>query len=114
MGESWTVTVVMRGPRAWGYFGLNSASVIVDSGPVMLVSGSTSASGELCVVTSGEKLSLNLCVDAIASGTGNEIFRMSDDGLLLSTMRPDACVSLVDGDASDGGRLAVVLAGKRT
>jgi hypothetical protein len=101
------VAVVMRGPRAWGYFGLNSASAIVESGPAMLVSGSTSTSGELCVVTSAEKLSLNLCVDAIASGTGNEIFRISDDGLLMSTMRPDACVTLVDGDASDGGILAV-------
>jgi hypothetical protein len=101
------VAVVMRGPRAWGYFGLNSASVIVESGPAMLVSGATSTSGELCVVTSAEKLSLNLCVDAIAAGTGNEIFRLSDDGLLMSTVKPDACVTLLDGDASDGGILAV-------
>ena len=101
------VAVVMRGPRAWGYFGLHSASAIVEPSPAMLVSGATSSGGELCVVTSAEKLSLRLCVDAIAAGTGNEIFRLSDDGLLISTMRPDACVTLVDGDASDGGILAV-------
>ena len=101
------VAVVMRGPRASGYFGLNSASVIVESSPAMLVSGTTSAAGELCVVTSADKLTLRSCVDAIAAGTGHEIFRLSDDGFLMSTMRPDACVTLVDGDASDGGILAV-------
>merc|ERR1711865_834784 len=75
--------------------------------PAMLVSGATSAAGELCVVTSADKLTLRSCVDAIAAGTGHEIFRLSDDGFLMSTMRPDACVTLVDGDAPDGGILAV-------
>jgi len=101
------VAVVMRGPRAWGYFGLNSASAMVQSSPAMLVSGATSAGGELCVVTSADKLSLRSCVDAIAAGTGHEILRLSEDGFLMSTMRPDACVTLVDGDASDGGTLAL-------
>merc|ERR1711865_68768 len=75
--------------------------------PAMLVSGTWAAAGELCVVTSADKLTLRSCVDAIAAGTGHEIFRLSDDGFLMSTMRPDACVTLVDGDASDGGILAV-------
>ena len=43
------VTVVMRQPRAWGYFGLNSASMIALPGPSLVVSGATSPS-ELCLV----------------------------------------------------------------
>jgi len=101
------VAVVMRGPRAWGYFGLNSVSAIAESSPSMLVSGTMSAGGELCVVMSAETLSLRSCIDAIAAGSGDEIFQLSDDGFLMSTMRPDACVTLLDGDASGGGTLGV-------
>ena len=31
------MTVVMRGPRSWGYFGLNSASLLALPGPSMVV-----------------------------------------------------------------------------
>jgi hypothetical protein len=37
------VSVVMRHPRAWGYFGLSSAVVIAEPSPVMLVAGLTSS-----------------------------------------------------------------------
>ena len=31
------VTIVMRSPQSWGYFGINSAVLIAEPGPVMLV-----------------------------------------------------------------------------
>jgi hypothetical protein len=101
------VAVVMRGARAWGYFGLNAVSIIAGSSPGLLVSGATSPGGELCVVGSGTGLSLKPCLDAIAAGTGEEIFQLSDDGVLLSGESPDACVVLADGDAAGGGRFLV-------
>ena len=31
------VTIAMQGPQSWGYFGINSVSLIAQPGPVMLV-----------------------------------------------------------------------------
>lgn len=31
------VSIVMRGPQSWGYFGINSAALVAESGPFMLV-----------------------------------------------------------------------------
>jgi hypothetical protein len=101
------VAVVMRGPRAWGHFGLNAVSIIAGSSAGLLVSGATSPGGELCVVGSAIGLSLKPCLDALAAGTGEEIFQLSDEGFLLSADRPDACVILADGDAAGGGRFLV-------
>ena len=31
------VSIVMRGPQSWGYFGINSAALVAEPGPFMLV-----------------------------------------------------------------------------
>lgn len=92
------VTVVMRQPRAWGYFGLNSASMIALPGPSLVVSGATSPS-ELCLVGASD-LYLTPCVAAMSAGAGQEVFVLTEDGLLTSALDSDACVTLADGDVS--------------
>ena len=76
------VTVVVRLPRALGYFGLRSLSLIAEPGPAMLVSGVTSPSGALCVVSASlhARVSLTPCLDAIANGRGHEVFLPSAGG----------------------------------
>ena len=31
------VSIAMRGPQSWGYFGINSAALVAEPGPFMLV-----------------------------------------------------------------------------
>jgi hypothetical protein len=97
------LTVLMRKPRAWGYFGLNSVSVIAENRPAMLISG-MSAVNEKCIAASQSNASVSIvaCVDAIAAGDGREVFEATINGQIKSTARPDLCLSLV-GDAMDGG-----------
>merc|ERR1712039_81664 len=102
-----SLTVLMRGPRSWNYFGLNGIALLTEPGPIMLVSGMTAAAGERCIVSTNGGLSLGQCVDAIASGTGEEVFRLSEGGLLMSARTPDQCAFLADGDATAGGSLAL-------
>jgi len=75
------VTVLMRGPRNWGFFGISSAALLADMGPSMLVSGSTSAQSG-CVVrdASEDQVFLAPCLDAIATGLGKEIFIAKESG----------------------------------
>ncbi len=103
------VTVIMRLPRAWGYFGLRSLSLIAEPGPAMLVSGVTSPSGALCVVSASlhARVSLTPCLDAVANGIGHEVFLPSAGGALASATRPDHCLTLADGSAADGGQLVM-------
>merc|ERR1719198_2178791 len=101
------VTVVMRGPRAWGYFALASVSLLAEPGPTMLVSGMTAPNGERCAVAQSGGVSLTPCVGAVAAGTGAEVFRLTGEGLLSSNAFPDECAVLVDGDATDGGHIAL-------
>jgi len=76
------VTIVMRGPKSWNYFGLNEVSLIVESGySFMLVSSETASEGEQCVTSTG----LKSCLSAIAAGTGEEVFSLNDDGNLLTS-----------------------------
>jgi hypothetical protein len=101
------VTVVMRGPRAWGYFALNSATLLAEPGPTMLVSGMTAPDGELCAVAQSGGVSLTPCIEAVAGGAGTEVFRFIGEGLLASSAFPDECAVLADGDSTGGGRITM-------
>ena len=92
-------TVVMRSPSSWQYFGISDVLLLAQPGPVMLVSGVTSTSGEQCVVVgdSGD-LAVEPCLDAIAAGDGREIFVLDDDGH-IGHLTAQRCVTLADGDA---------------
>ena len=90
------VTLVMRGARAYGYFGLNSVALLVESGsPVMLVSGVTNKAGELCAVSTGGSIQLAPCLDVLAGGKGDDVFQFGEDGLLHSLA--GGCVVSSDG-----------------
>lgn len=98
------VTIVMRSPQSWGYFGINSAVLIAEPGPIMLVSGITSSDGEQCLVASASGVNLERCLDAIASGDGREILRLDEDGQVVS-MADGKCMALANGDTTGGGML---------
>jgi hypothetical protein len=100
------VAIAMRGSQSWGYFGINSAALIAEPGPFMLVSGITSAAGEQCVVAGAAGVSLEPCLLAIAAGDGREVMELDKDGQIAS-MADNSCITLVDGDTSGGGALAM-------
>lgn len=100
------VTLVMRGPVPWGYFGLNSVALLVAPGPTMLVSGRASEEGELCLAATATGVALSDCLGAIASGLGNEVFSWNEDSQLVAS-GGQSCLSLASGDAVGGGRLVL-------
>ena len=71
------LVVVMRSPRTWGYFGINDISLMVQPGASMLVSGSSSGAGEICLAVKGGALEGRSCLDAIARGSGEEVFSLN-------------------------------------
>jgi hypothetical protein len=99
------VTISMRVPMSWGYFGINSVALLAEPGPYMLVSGITSAVGEQCLTNAG---SLGVvpepCLEAIAAGDGREVMKFDADGQIVS-MKDGLCMTLVDGDTTSGGSI---------
>merc|ERR1712151_1028878 len=75
--EIQAVTVVMRSPQPWGFFGLNNVVVLAMPGPVMLVSGTAAGGEELCLVSTGQTLEARGCLDSIASGSGGDVFKFN-------------------------------------
>jgi len=100
------VAIAMRGSQSWGYFGINSAALIAEPGPFMLVSGITSTAGEQCLVSGAAGVSLEPCLLAIAAGDGREVMEMDKDGQITNKAE-NTCITLVDGDTSGGGTLAM-------
>jgi len=100
------VTIAMRTPQSWSYFGINSAALITEPGPLMLVSGITSAAGEQCLIADASEINLAPCLEAIATGTGKEVMQFDQDGQLVSMM-DGSCLTLLNGDAAGGGVLAM-------
>jgi len=101
------ITIVMRSPRSYGYFGINSAMVISEASPLMIVAGPTSSTGDHCIVSTrrGEVI-VEPCLGAIAAGDGREIFIADDQGH-LSNVAGDRCIVLADGSTLDGGRIVM-------
>jgi hypothetical protein len=100
------VTIAMRSPQSWGYFGINTVALIGEPGPLMLVSGITSSFGELCLTTSSPGANLESCLEAIAAGDGREVVEFDQDGQIVS-MADGSCLTLVDGDTTGGGTFAM-------
>jgi len=96
------VTIAMRSPQSWGYFGINSVALLAEPGPFMLVSGITSVAGEQCLVASASGINLETCLEAIAAGDGREVMQLDRDGQLVAG---SACVALVDAETAGGGTL---------
>ena len=90
------VTVVMKAPLSWSYFGLNDVRLLSSADEsFMIISGATSASGEQCVVASGSELLLEGCLDAIAAGDGRDVFKFQ--GGQLVHVASALCVSVASG-----------------
>jgi hypothetical protein len=75
------VTILMRGSKAWGFFGIASSIAISGPYPFMLVSGQAAVQ-EQCVVARMHGLALQPCLDAIVAGDGSEILTFSEGGQL--------------------------------
>jgi len=82
---------------------LNSVGLIVEPGSAMFVNGATSGSGPFCLMSSRKHnhVSLGSCLNAIASGRGDEIFMIADEGTVSSATEPEQCLMLSSGDTSD-------------
>jgi len=96
------LTIVMRSPMPWSYFGISDVSLLVEpSFPSMFVGGAVSASGEeMCIVASGSVVAMAPCLSAIAAGDGAEVFEFSNGG--LRNVASKTCVILANGDAVSG------------
>jgi len=99
------VTIAMRGPKEWQYFGINEA-VLIGAGnePFMLISGVTSDPDEQCLTAHASGVGLTSCMQAIASGKGDEIFQFNTDGQLA---HGDDCVVVEGGITSGGGAVGL-------
>jgi len=98
------VTILMRMPQSWAYFAINSAALIAQPGPFMLLSGITSAAGEQCLVTGAGGVYLESCLGAIARGDGGEVLQQGEDGR-IANLADGTCMALADGDTTGGGML---------
>jgi len=92
------LAVLMRSPKHWGFFGINDISALIQPGPSMLVSGSVDGV-ELCLVTDGSTLGVRGCLDAMASGSGEEVFNFSPISQLVS-VASGQCVTISNGGLS--------------
>merc|ERR1739844_883909 len=81
-----------------GFFGMNDLSALIQPGPSMLVSGSAGGV-ELCIVATGSTLGVRGCLDAMASGSGEEVFSFNPISQLVSAVSGQ-CISVSNGDLS--------------
>jgi len=88
------LTLVMKAPMPWGYFGLNEVSLLVEPYSFMIISGATSPDGERCLSASATGLIEEACLDAIAAGGGREVFRFEGEQLLH--VASQSCMALAD------------------
>ena len=78
-----SLTIVMKAPMPWGYFGLNDVSLLTSGDEsFMFVSGRTSSEGEQCLIASGLELGAAACLDAVAAGDGREVFAFRGEQLM--------------------------------
>ena len=99
------VTIAMRGPKEWSYFGINEAVLIAAGNePFMLISGVTSEPDEQCLTAQGSGVGVSSCIAAIASGQGREVFQFNSDGQLA---HGDDCVVVEGGMTAGGGAVGL-------
>ena len=99
------LTIAMRDPMLWTYFGINDVTLIVEPYAFMLISGAKSSLGELCLVARGSGLGTEPCLKAVAAGDGREIFKFNDAGQIVDA--GGKCMTLINGEVSMGGKLAL-------
>ena len=100
-----SLSIAMRSPMSWRYFGIADVTLIVEPYAFMVISGAMSSSGELCLVAKGAGLGTEPCLKAVAAGDGREIFSFKSGQLVAAGS--SKCMTLVNGDVSKGGKLAL-------
>ena len=96
------VSIVMKAPMPWGYFGINDVRLLTEGEDAfMIVSGAAQHSGEQCLVVSGRGIAAESCLDAVASGDGRDVFRFQGDQLVH--VASGLCVALARGDGNRVG-----------
>lgn len=78
----------------------------VEANPSFMIAAGVSAASEHCIVASGASVSLGSCAKAVAVGDGNDIWSFSN-GQIVSTVS-SKCLTLLGGDATDGGHVGLV------
>ena len=77
------VSIVMKSPMPWGYFGLNDVSLLTSGEEsFMIVSGERSDGAEQCLTVVGSEIVIDSCLDALAAVDGREVFRFHHQRLV--------------------------------
>ena len=109
--EAKTVTLIMRSPMPWGYFGLGGASVMAAApSEVMLVAAAGDGGEDLCLAAAGDRVHTLPCLDVIASGTGGEVFSFNSFSQLVSAV-DGRCVGVAHGLTFSGNALVLTACG---
>ena len=96
------LTVVMKAPMSWGYFGLNGVSLLSSGDEsFMVVSGAASSLGERCLTVAGAGLASEGCLDAIAAGDGRDVFKFHGDQIVHTAS--NMCIALKGGSPGKVG-----------
>ena len=94
-------TLVLRKPRPWIFYGINVLELIVEPGPVLLVSGVSTSDGFQCVLDGGaEGAILRSCVGSIAEGGVENMFLSGPEGMLKTVTDPDQCLLISEGSGA--------------
>ena len=76
------VSIVMKSPMPWGYFGLNDVSPLsCGEESFMIVSGERSDGAEQCLTVVDSKITVDSCLNSLASLDAREVFRFHDQRL---------------------------------
>merc|ERR1712087_769534 len=77
------VSIVMKSPMPWGYFGLNDVTLLASGEEsFMIVSGERSDGAEQCLTAVGSEIVIDSCLDALAAIDGREVFRFQHQRLV--------------------------------
>lgn len=77
------VSIVMKSPMPWGYFGLNDVALLTSGDEsFMIVIGEGSAQGERCLTGVGSNIVVDSCLKSLASLDSREVFRFRNQRLV--------------------------------
>jgi len=93
-----SLTLAMRSPKPWGYFGIAHTELLTEPYPFMLVSAGAASAEELCVVAKDSQIAAQPCLLAVAAADGREIWTMTTAGEIVSST--GACLATAGGQGS--------------
>ena len=77
------ISIVMKSPMPWGYFGLNDVSLLTSGQEsFMIVAGERSDEDERCITAAGSEVLIDSCLSSLASLDGREVFKFQDQRIV--------------------------------